>query len=101
MTLSVVAFFSALFDLGRKGFWFLGSIIMTFYEVFIQMFNGKNFIFFSERRNFFEMNREGILGVLGFFSIYLYSLSVGREIHNCEPRKEKLYLKDLVIKLLK
>jgi len=87
MTLSVVAFFSAFFDFGKKGFWYFGSAMMIGYEAFLQIFEGKDFILNAERNTFFEMNREGILGIFGFFSIYLYSLSVGREIYFCEPNK--------------
>lgn len=96
MTLSAVAFLSAFFNFGKKGFWYLGSLMMVIYEIFLQVFSGKEFMFFASRTNFFEMNREGILGIFGFFSIYLYSLSVGREIHQCEPRKEKVYFKILM-----
>ena len=95
MTLSVVAFFSALFDFGKKGFWYLGSGIMLGYEVFLDVFEGKEFILFAGRKTFFEMNREGILGIFGFFSIYLYSLSVGTAIYYCEPNKEKKYFGEL------
>ena len=101
MTLSVVAFCSAFFDFGKKGFWYLGSIMMVGYEAFLQIFEGKSFILYAKRNTFFEMNREGILGIFGFFSIYLYSLSVGWEIYFCEPSKEKKYFWRLVKGLLR
>ena len=74
---------------------------MLGYEVFLELFDGKEFIFYSEIKSFFQMNREGILGIFGFFSIYLYSLSIGSEIYACKPNKEKMYISQLCKGLLR
>ncbi|CAG9320979.1 PIGW [Blepharisma stoltei] len=50
-------------------------VIMIFYQILL-IFGLEDYIFNGPRDNFFSMNREGILGCIGFFCIYQIGLGL-------------------------
>lgn len=58
----------------------LSMVIMCLYEYFLIELGGLAFIISAPRNSFLEANREGILSLFGYFSIFLNGLALGSAI---------------------
>ena len=69
MSLGAVVLLSAIISLDPLSSILFSSILMIAYQFFLN--NGlENYILTAPRDNFLSMNREGIFGCIGFFSIF-------------------------------
>mmetsp|Transcript_46566 Transcript_46566/g.91942 ORF Transcript_46566/g.91942 Transcript_46566/m.91942 type:complete len:682 (+) Transcript_46566:168-2213(+) len=75
--------------------WVLAALISGIYECFLCLGGGEEFILDSSRTNFFSSNREGILGCLGFLSVHLCGVSVGRGVFISFVEGEELTAEEL------
>jgi glucosaminylphosphatidylinositol acyltransferase len=89
MSVGAVTLMSAVVSLPAWGRIGLAGVIIALYEVFLR--NGfENYMFHAERNNLFSMNREGIVGCIGFFCIYQFGLGL-KEVM-LKPGKEFKYM---------
>lgn len=56
----------------------IALILITCYEVLLTSTDLKQFIFYAERENFFSANREGICSSMGYVSMFLIGIGIGR-----------------------
>ena len=68
----------------------VSSLILSIsYEIILEGFGFKFYIFSSERRhNIIDMNKEGIFSMVGSYCLYVLSLQLGKWIHDHYKRFE-------------
>lgn len=54
------------------------TLIMSLYEISLTVFDLRDYIFYAPRSNLFNGNREGIFSSIGYLSILLISMSIGK-----------------------
>ena len=88
-TLSVVTILASLRKLSPAKHLLLSGVLMCGYQVALS--HGlTEYILYAERTNLFAKNREGILGSVGFFSIYSAGLGLKHYILSHKQQLQKL-----------
>ena len=59
----------------------LAFTLILSYQIFIGQYNIEQFVFFAPRTDFFSANREGILSLIGHFSMQLIGVGMGRLLY--------------------
>lgn len=70
---------------------------MSLYETCLTVFDLRDYIFYAPRTNLFNGNREGLFSSLGYLSILLISMSIGRQIFSTlylTPEEEKKLIEE-------
>lgn len=65
---------------------FAAIIIMTLYEMFLQLGLG-DFLFSPQRTNLFEANKEGVCSLAGYVAIYVSAVYFKQQLRNGEEEK--------------
>ena len=60
----------------------IGLLILFSYQIAITHYGLEEFIFFAPRTDFISANREGILSVLGYFSLQIIGIGIGRLLYS-------------------
>eukprot|EP00919_Chromeraceae_sp_WS-2016_P072107 GHVR01170610.1.p1 GENE.GHVR01170610.1~~GHVR01170610.1.p1 ORF type:complete len:396 (-),score=66.50 GHVR01170610.1:87-1274(-) len=60
--------------------WKLAAGVSFGFEIVSRVLSLEKYVFEAERTGFFSSNREGILGCIGFTSLYLFGVSLGTHI---------------------
>ena len=67
------------FRSGSVCIWLLASCVMTFHEiVMLRWLNLSDVVFAPGRKNILESNKEGLVSLLGYFSIFLFAVGTAR-----------------------
>jgi phosphatidylinositol glycan class W len=53
---------------------------MIFYEFLLNTTSLKNYIFYAPRIDMISANREGICSTLGYISLHLLGMAIGRQV---------------------
>ena len=54
---------------------------MISYEVALSQYNGSYFVFYAPRLDFVTANREGIFSLIGYFSMQMIGIGLGRLLY--------------------
>jgi phosphatidylinositol glycan class W len=65
---------------------------MIIYELLLNTTNLKNYIFYAPRLDMFSANREGFYSSIGYISLHLIGMTIGRQVFST------LYINDEEIK---
>jgi len=56
-------------------------IIMTLYQLVLSNTPLQEYVFYAPRTEFVSANREGILSLIGYFSLQLFGIGIGRLLY--------------------
>ncbi|XP_075709640.1 glucosaminyl-phosphatidylinositol-acyltransferase PIGW [Rhinoderma darwinii] len=83
-TLAVVRVFSSfiLTFIPSEKIWFVATVIIFSYQIFLETTNLKTFILYGSdnkgtRLGFLNANREGIVSIIGYVGIYMFGVQIG------------------------